>query len=88
MTTGHRKELSMTSSENRSVTSEELIALRLEIGHTQQEAADYLYVTKRTYQNWEYKKSRMPLAIFELYVYKAIAGGKLKRRPSVEPKGN
>lgn len=61
-----------------------MIALRTEVGHTQQEAADYLYVNKRTYQNWEYGVSRIPLAFYELYELKAIAYGLLgvaSRRP-------
>lgn len=64
----------------RKATAEELVQLRLAIGHTQKEAATFLYVTERTYQNWEYKDS-MPLAIFELYVLKAIARGLIKNYP-------
>jgi len=61
----------------RKATAEELIKLRLAIGHTQKQAAAFLYVTERTYQNWEYKDS-MPLAIYEYYEMKAIARGLLK----------
>lgn len=61
----------------RKASAEALVSLRLAIGHTQKEAAAFLYVTKRTYQNWEYKNS-MPLAIFEFYQLKAIARGLLK----------
>jgi DNA-binding transcriptional regulator YiaG len=68
----------MTSSKEKKVSPEELLELRQEVGHTQQEAADFLYVTKRTYQNWEYNKSRMPYAFYELYQLKAIARGLLK----------
>lgn len=69
----------MTSSDKKTATSKELLALRQEIGHTQQEAAQFLYVTTRTYQNWEYNKSRIPFAFFELYELKAIARGLIKR---------
>ncbi len=61
----------------RKASAEELVSLRLAIGHTQKEAAAFLYVTERTYQNWEYKNS-MPLAIFEFYQLKAIARGLIK----------
>ncbi|HIH5042673.1 TPA: helix-turn-helix domain-containing protein [Pseudomonas aeruginosa] len=59
--------------------AEKLLALRLESGHTQQEAADFLYVPKRTYQNWEYGKSRIPPASLELYELKLIARGLIKK---------
>ncbi|WP_150573646.1 helix-turn-helix domain-containing protein [Pseudomonas fluorescens] len=68
----------------RTEMAEKLTALRAETGHTQQEAADFLYVPKRTYQNWEYGLSRIPQASLELYELKAIARGLIKRpsRPS------
>jgi DNA-binding transcriptional regulator YiaG len=65
--------------------AETLIELRQEAGQTQQEAADFLYVPKRTYQNWEYGKSRIPPASLELYELKAIARGLIKR-PSSRPR--
>lgn len=65
----------MTHSDKKLATAKELLALRQEVGHTQLEAAEFLYVTTRTYQNWEYSKSRIPYAIFELYVLKAISRG-------------
>jgi DNA-binding transcriptional regulator YiaG len=77
----------MTSSDKKLATAEELLALRQEVGHTQQEAADFLYVTTRTYQNWEYSKSRIPYAIFELYVLKAISRGLVKNANRHEAKG-
>jgi len=73
-----KNDLIMTSSDKKTVTAEELLELRQKAGHTQQEAADFLYVTKRTYQNWEYNKSRMPFAFYELYELKAIARGLIK----------
>lgn len=54
-----------------------LLALRVAVNHTQQEAADFLYVPKRTYQNWEYGESRIPKASLELYKLKAIKNGLL-----------
>lgn len=68
----------MTSSDKKTATAKDLCALRHEAGHTQQEAAQFLYVTTRTYQNWEYDKSRIPYAFYELYVLKATARGLLK----------
>lgn len=61
----------------RKAPAEEVIALRLAVGHTQKEAAAFLYVTTRTYQNWEYSDT-MPFAIFEYYQLKAMAQGLLK----------
>lgn len=65
----------------RRATAEQLVKLRLTVGHTQKEAANFLYVTERTYQNWEYKDS-MPYAIYELYVLKAIARGFIENEPA------
>lgn len=66
----------------RSEMADKMIALRKEAGHTQQEAADFLYTPKRTYQNWEYGHSRIPLAFLEFYELKSIARGLIKRPAS------
>lgn len=66
----------------KAVTPEQLIALRGAVGHTQEQAAQFLYVSKSTYQNWEYAVSRIPLASYELYELKAIARGLLKESPN------
>lgn len=68
------------NSKKRTVDPADLLKLRTEVGHTQQQAADFLYVEKRTYQNWEYDISRAPLAFYELYELKAIARGLLDAR--------
>ncbi|UTH34298.1 helix-turn-helix domain-containing protein [Ectopseudomonas hydrolytica] len=76
----------MTKGAKKIANAEQLIELRTEIGHTQGQAADFLYVSLSTYQNWEYKVSRCPFAFFELYELKAISLGLLKRRPGAAPR--
>ncbi|MGG5276281.1 helix-turn-helix transcriptional regulator [Pseudomonas syringae pv. coryli] len=77
---------SLSAADAKKKMAETLIELRQEAGHTQQEAADFLYTPKRTYQNWEYGKSRIPPASLELYELKAIARGLIKRPSSKRPK--
>lgn len=57
------------------ITPEQFVQLRLKAGHTQDQAADYLYVSKRTIQNWELSISRIPRAMYEFYELKAVAEG-------------
>lgn len=71
----------------RSDMAKKLIALRVASRHTQQEAADFLYTPKRTYQNWEYGKSRIPKAYLELYELKAIAHGLIREAAQEKPSG-
>lgn len=63
---------------------EEMVALRNAVGHTQEAAADFLYVSLRTYQNWEYGISKAPLAFYEFYELKAITRGLLPVKWAVE----
>ncbi|SCW89154.1 hypothetical protein SAMN05216370_0003 [Pseudomonas peli] len=77
----------MKPNATKTAKADKLIELRNVVGHTQQEAADFLYVSKSTYQNWEYEISRIPLAFYELYELKAIARGLLKYSPGEKPKG-
>jgi DNA-binding XRE family transcriptional regulator len=72
----------MKANTTKTAEAGKLIELRKAVGHTQDQAADFLYVSKSTYQNWEYEVSRIPLAFYELYELKAIARGLLKFRTS------
>jgi putative transcriptional regulator len=40
---------------------------RKEAGHTQQQAADTVYVGRRTWQSWEQGEREMPEGLWELY---------------------
>ena len=72
--------------EKKVATPEQLLALRNAIGHTQEAAAEFLYVSTRTYQNWEYKVSSAPLAYYEFYELKAITRGLLPLDWAVDKK--
>jgi transcriptional regulator with XRE-family HTH domain len=78
----------MTSSKKRVATPEQLKRLRQLANHTQEQAADFLYVEKRTYQNWEYNVSGMPYAYYELYELKAIALGLVAASALKNPQGS
>ncbi|WP_062059615.1 helix-turn-helix transcriptional regulator [Cellvibrio sp. OA-2007] len=69
----------------RKALAADVVNLRLAVGHTQKEAAAFLYVTTRTYQNWEYSDT-MPFAIFELYQLKAMARGLISAQPHTTKK--
>lgn len=56
-------------------TKKHVLAARIRAGHTQQQAADTVYVDARTWQRWESGASSMAPAFYELYLAKA--GGKL-----------
>jgi DNA-binding XRE family transcriptional regulator len=59
----------------RLVAPDKLISLRLRCNHTQEFAAKFLYVTKRTYQNWEYELTNISESIYEYYEVKAMLLG-------------
>lgn len=63
--------------------AEKLITMRTEAGFTQEQAANFVYVSLRTYQNWEYGLNRIPQASLELFELKAIARGLIKRPPEL-----
>lgn len=48
-----------------------LRTLRVTLGLTQQEAADWVHVTPRAWQWWEAGRRAMPAASWELFVIKA-----------------
>ena len=51
----------------------QLIKLRRENGHTQQQAADLVHVCRRTWLAWETKQNRVHLGLWELYQMKTGA---------------
>lgn len=56
--------------EPRGPEPDEVRAAREAVGHTQQHAADQVYVSKRQWQNWEAGTHPMSLAAWELYCLK------------------
>lgn len=53
-----------------SPTPEQLRKARKDAGLTQTQAAELVYTPFRTYQDWEYGVSRMPPAVWELFLIK------------------
>lgn len=49
---------------------EELLAAREAVGLTQQQAADVIYTSLRSWENWEQGQRRMPASAFELFMLK------------------
>ena len=66
--------------------------LRLRAKQSQQECAELLHVTLRTWQNWEYNVGEMPLASWELLLAKLnqrpvpIVGQTPVEQPPVDPR--
>lgn len=53
------------------VTSSQIKAMRALLGLTQVDAAEFLWVSIRTYQNWEYGITPPPRGYYELFALKA-----------------
>ncbi|MBI6621561.1 helix-turn-helix domain-containing protein [Pseudomonas corrugata] len=58
-------------------TSTELRLLREKVDLTQEEAAEFLYVSVKKYRNWEYGVTLLPRAIYEFFEIKARYAGRL-----------
>lgn len=53
------------------VTPAQMKSMRALLGFTQVEAAEFLWVSIRTYQNWEYGVTPPPRGYYELFALKA-----------------
>lgn len=53
------------------VSPAQMKSMRALLGFTQVEAADFLWVSIRTYQNWEYGITPPPRGYYELFALKA-----------------